>query len=121
MLADLLGDPERLPHGRRGVHDVVRARRLEVVLLVAAVHGVALVDDLREHGAAVGGGDADVLEAAAGAVEPAGRQRDHHLVVGWYLLSHSDGPPPSPPLAKLFSVMVAGVRAVTGGEQRYCG
>nr|CAD1842499.1 unnamed protein product [Ananas comosus var. bracteatus] len=37
----------------------------------------------------------------------------------WYLLSHYDGSPPSPPLAKLFSIVVAGVRSVMGGRQRY--
>ena len=34
----------------------------------------------------------------------------------WYWLSHSDGPPPSPPFWKLFKVRVALVLLDTEGE-----
>jgi hypothetical protein len=34
----------------------------------------------------------------------------------WYLLSHSDGAPPSPPFSKLLMVSVAFVRLDTGGK-----
>lgn len=79
-LADALVEAERLPHRRRAVDDVVRARRLEVVLGVAAVHRVALVDDPGQRGPAVAGGDADHAVAPAGAVEPepAAGERHHH-------------------------------------------
>jgi hypothetical protein len=39
----------------------------------------------------------------------------------WKRLSQKDGPPPSPPRAKLFSVKVAVVLEVTGGEHLNCG
>lgn len=39
----------------------------------------------------------------------------------WYLPSHSDGPPPSPPWLKSLFVRVAGVGDVMGGEHSYVG
>lgn len=42
-------------------------------------------------------------------------------VLLWNFSSHCDGSPPSPPSLKSFSVRIAGVEEVTGGEQRYWG
>uniref|UniRef100_J3LF50 Uncharacterized protein n=1 Tax=Oryza brachyantha TaxID=4533 RepID=J3LF50_ORYBR len=81
VLADLFaGDAERVPHSLGRVDDVGAARRLVAVLLVAAVQGVALVDDLGEHGPAVGV-DPDVLVAAPVVRVPPRRQRHHELRV----------------------------------------
>uniref|UniRef100_A0A2K1X8B0 Uncharacterized protein n=1 Tax=Populus trichocarpa TaxID=3694 RepID=A0A2K1X8B0_POPTR len=40
-------------------------------------------------------------------------------VLAWYLSSHSDGAPPSPPSLKSFKVNLAFVVDVTGGEHLY--
>jgi hypothetical protein len=66
--------------------------------------------------------DPDVLVAALAPVVPPRGDRHHALrvlVVQWYLPSHSDGSPPSPPSSKLLIVMMALVCLVTGGEHRY--
>ncbi|XBJ24216.1 hypothetical protein VPH35_002151 [Triticum aestivum] len=71
-LADVAVEPERLPHGLGGVHDVG----------LAAVVGVALVHHLGLHGAPVVlAGDADHLAAPASARVPARRQRHDHVAV----------------------------------------
>ena len=41
--------------------------------------------------------------------------------LSWYFSSHSDGPPPSPPLLKSLSVRRACVEDVSGGEHLYWG
>ena len=51
--ADALVEPQGVPDRRRGVDDVVVAGRLEVVLVVAAVHGVALIHHVGVHGVAI--------------------------------------------------------------------
>jgi hypothetical protein len=79
--ADVLVESQGVPHRRRGVDDVVVARRLEVVLVVAAVHGVALVHHLGVHGVAVGGADLDPVAAARHVAEPARGERHHLLLV----------------------------------------
>jgi hypothetical protein len=68
--ADALVEPKGIPHRRRPVDDVVVAGWLEVVFVVAAVHGVALVHHLGVHGIAVGGGDLDAVAAARHVAEP---------------------------------------------------
>ena len=71
-LADLSIEPELLPDGGRGIHDVV----------LAAAVGVALVHDLGLHGApGVRARDADLLVAPLPArVPPRGQRRDQVLV-----------------------------------------
>ncbi|CAL9052905.1 unnamed protein product, partial [Musa banksii] len=73
-------DPQSLPHCSRCVDYVGRTRRLEGVLLVTAVQGIALVHHLGQHGLAIGV-DLYVLRTAAAAVVPSGGERDDELVV----------------------------------------
>ncbi|XBJ09293.1 hypothetical protein VPH35_014389 [Triticum aestivum] len=71
-LADVAVEPERLPHGFGGVHDIG----------LAAVVGVALVHHLGLHGAPVMlAGDVDHLAAPASARVPPRRQRHDHVLV----------------------------------------
>ncbi|XP_074573394.1 uncharacterized protein LOC141829782 [Curcuma longa] len=73
-------DSQRRPHRRRTVHHVVGAGRLEVVIVVAPIHRVALVHHLRHHAPPVPV-DPDHLVAAPAAVVPPRRQRHHHVLV----------------------------------------
>jgi hypothetical protein len=75
---DVLVESQGVPNRRRGIDDVVVARRLKVVLVVAAVHGVALVHHLGVHGVAVGA-DLDSVPAARHVAEPPRGER-HHLL-----------------------------------------
>ena len=113
-------EPERLPHRRGPIYDVVGARGLEVVLIVAAVERVALVYDHGRHGPAVARPDHDAILAPLPFVEPPRGQR-HHLITSSSknVPVQLDAPPPSRPFAKLLSVIVAQVRAMTGGEHAY--
>ena len=74
-------EPERLPHRRGPIYDVVGARGLEVVLIVAAVERVALVYDHGRHGPAVARPDHDAILAPLPFVEPPRGQRHHRHVV----------------------------------------
>ena len=78
--ADALVEPQGVPDRRRGVDDVVVARRLEVVLVVAAVHRVALVHHLGVHGVAIRR-DLDAVAAARHVAEPPCGERHHLLLV----------------------------------------
>ena len=78
--ADALVEPQGVPDRRRGVDDVVVAGRLEVVLVVAAVHGVALVHHLGVHRVAIRR-DLDAVAAARHVAEPPCGERHHLLLV----------------------------------------
>jgi len=78
--ANVLVEPQGIPHCRRRVNNVVGTRGLVVVVLVAAIDGVALVHHLGIHGVAIGG-DLDAVPATGHVLEPAGGERDYHLLV----------------------------------------
>ena len=78
--ADILVKPQGIPHRRRRVDDVVGTRGLVVVVFVAAIDGVALVHHLGIHGLAIGG-DLDAVPATGHVLEPAGGERNDHLLI----------------------------------------
>jgi len=77
---EVLIESQGVPHRRRGVNDVVVARRLKVVLVVTAVHGVALVHHLGVHRVAVGA-NLDAVPTTRQFAEPPRGERHHLLLV----------------------------------------
>ncbi|CAI0423341.1 unnamed protein product, partial [Linum tenue] len=72
--------PERIPHRRRRIHNVVGARRLVIVHVITALRGIALVHHLRHHAPPVPR-DLYLPKAALPVVEPSARQRHDPLLV----------------------------------------
>uniref|UniRef100_A0A7C8ZCQ3 Uncharacterized protein n=1 Tax=Opuntia streptacantha TaxID=393608 RepID=A0A7C8ZCQ3_OPUST len=105
--------PRAPPHSPRCIHHVVPTGWLEPMLLVTLVHhlGPRATSVAMDH---------DFPQAPGPASEPPGGSERATTGVSseWYWSSHSEGPPPSPPSAKLLRVSTAAVWAVTGGEHQ---
>lgn len=75
-----LRNSQCLPHRRRCIHDVVRTRRLAIMIGVASADGVTLIHDFGQHGISVSV-DLDVLQASASTTVPFSRHGDNHLAI----------------------------------------
>lgn len=109
-----------LPHCRRCIHNIVSTWGLIIIASITTMDGITLINHLGMDRSPIGM-YIDVLEASASFSVPTSGECNYLLMIAVVLLSHSNGPPPSPPSAKLLRVMVAWVYCVTGGEQWYFG